>query len=109
MYFKDAHAAILVYSVTDEASFKQLPYWLEQLQEHANREDLIPIIVGNKNDVEKEDRRIDFKSGKNFAESKGLHFYETSAISNDSSVADLFKEIANKIYKGFQAEDLQDL
>jgi Ras-related protein Rab-5C len=34
--YKDAHAAVVVYSVDDEPSFAKLNYWIEQLDKHSN-------------------------------------------------------------------------
>ena len=51
---------------------------------------MVKFIVGNKSDVDKYERRIDIKSGKYMAESKGLEFFETSAILDDDSINSVF-------------------
>lgn len=58
MYYKGAHAALITYSVIDEQSFKQLGYWIKQISENANREKVLKFIVGNKNDVPNEQRKV---------------------------------------------------
>ena len=36
LYYKGAHAALIVYSVTDDTSFMSLNDWVNQLEEHNN-------------------------------------------------------------------------
>lgn len=58
LYYRGAHAALVVYSVSDDNSFQSLDDWLTQLDENGNIEKMVKIIVGNKSDVEKHERRI---------------------------------------------------
>lgn len=41
--FRDAHAALLVYDVTDQQSLRALPKWIEALRAHASPR--VPLIV----------------------------------------------------------------
>lgn len=41
--FRDAHAALLVYDVTDQLSLRALPKWIEALRAHASPR--LPLIV----------------------------------------------------------------
>lgn len=41
--FRDAHAALLVYDVTDQLSLRALPKWIEALRAHASAR--VPLIV----------------------------------------------------------------
>ena len=43
---------------------------------------MVRFVIANKSDVDKAERRIDFKQGRAYAELKGYEFFETSAISN---------------------------
>jgi small GTP-binding protein len=58
LYYRGAHAALVVYSVSDDNSFQALDDWLTQLEENGTSEKTIKIIVGNKSDVSKHERRI---------------------------------------------------
>lgn len=51
-YYKNAHGIVLVYDVSDptEASFKNVQYWMENIQKHANPSTR-KMLLGNKCDV----------------------------------------------------------
>jgi small GTP-binding protein len=59
LYYKGAHAALVCYSVIDDNSFRSLDDWLKQLDEHGSLENMVKIIIGNKCDVDKEERTIE--------------------------------------------------
>ncbi|GAA6063188.1 hypothetical protein JCM10212_006854 [Sporobolomyces blumeae] len=50
LYYRGALAAILVYDVTDEASFEDIKIWLEELRKNMSDE-LIILVVGAKADL----------------------------------------------------------
>ena len=56
----------------DDTSFKSVDEWLKKLEEHGDISKMIKIVIGNKSDVEKSERRVDIRTGKQFAESRGL-------------------------------------
>ena len=55
---------------------------------------MIKIVIGNKSDVERHERRVDIKTGKAYAETKNLQFFETSAVLNDGSISGVFEKLA---------------
>jgi GTPase SAR1 family protein len=83
--------------VTDDNSFRSLEEWLRQLDEHANIEKMIKVIVGNKCDVDKDERKINFKEGSTFAQQRGFQFFETSAIANSESINTVFSTLAQML------------
>jgi small GTP-binding protein len=46
-YYRGALGAMLVYDTTRAASFENIPRWLRELKDHANR-DIVLMMVGNK-------------------------------------------------------------
>lgn len=44
------HGVLLVYDLTDEESFKNINFWLSDLNKHAP-EKIVKILVGNKFDL----------------------------------------------------------
>ena len=63
LYYRGASAVILVYSIVDEQSFKEMGQWLQEVKRHAN-EDIIVHVVGTKTDVVAQDpnsRKIPFE------------------------------------------------
>ena len=51
MYVRDAHAAIIVYDVTNAESFEMAEKWVEEVKEAAPTECLM-VLVGNKMDTD---------------------------------------------------------
>ena len=80
-YYKNAHGAIVVYDLTNKASFENTNTWLSELKEHG--EDNIKIaLFGNKKDLENE-REILTEDSENLARNNELFFMEVSAKTNE--------------------------
>ena len=71
---------LLVYDVTDEASFSNIRNWMRNIEQHAS-DNVIKVLVGNKSDMEA-NRKVPFAKGKALADEYGIMFFETSAKSN---------------------------
>ncbi len=50
-YYRNVHAIVYVYDVTNLASFENLPGWISECDKHVLDQDLPRVIVGNKCDV----------------------------------------------------------
>ncbi|XP_020930273.1 ras-related protein Rab-17 isoform X4 [Sus scrofa] len=96
LYFRGANAALVVYDVTRKDSFLKAQQWLKDLEEEFRLGDVVVMLVGNKLDLGKE-REVAFEEGKEFAESKGLLFMETSAKLNHQ-VTEAFGAIAQELW-----------
>ena len=64
LYYRGAHAALIVYSVIDDNSYRSVDDWLKQLEDHGTYDQMVKIVIGNKSDVSKDERRVEFKQGK---------------------------------------------
>lgn len=93
MYYRGAQAAILCYSIIDEATFTEIDYWASNLKENAGP-DVELFLVGNKCDLEK-DRAVSEDKGNAKASSIGAQFFETSALTG-SGIEDLFTTLSKK-------------
>ena len=98
LYYRDAQVALLTYDITNEASFTGIEFWIEELKYKVENENMILCLVGNKSDVNDEDRKITKIQGKKFADDNNMLFYETSAKNGDG-VKELFNEVAKKAYE----------
>ena len=79
-YYRGAHGILLLYDITDKDSFKNLNNWLIEIERNASK-NVLRILIGNKCDLE-DKREISFNQGKEFADTYGLKFIETSAKKN---------------------------
>ena len=79
-YYRGAHGILLLYDVTDKDSFKNLSNWLIEIEKNASK-NVLKVLIGNKSDLE-DKRVVSFNQGKEFADTYGLKFIETSAKKN---------------------------
>ena len=98
LYYRDAQVAILTYDVTNESSLESLNYWLNELNDKVEIDNMVLCLAGNKNDVDPSEKRIPTSKGKAFAEEHNMIFFETSAKTG-SGVKELFQTIATKEYE----------
>ena len=98
LYYRDAQVAILTYDVTNEQSLESLNYWLNELNDKVEVDNMILCLAGNKNDVESSKKMVPTSKGKAFAEEHNMIFYETSAKTG-AGVKELFQAIAAKEYE----------
>jgi len=77
-YYRGANGIIIVYDVTDQNSFNNVPAgWAPEVEKNAP-EGVVKLIVGTKSDLA-DNRVISFEQGKELAASCGALFMETSA------------------------------
>ncbi|GMO17857.1 MAG: hypothetical protein Ta2E_09000 [Mycoplasmoidaceae bacterium] len=100
MYYRNSHATILVFDVTERGSFDQLPYWIEQVKYQAWDKTIIHICA-NKVDLE-EERKVDFLKLKKLAHDHEIGFSETSAVKG-KGIEQMFEDILAQI------ENLSDI
>ncbi|XP_024944536.1 ras-related protein Rab-37 isoform X3 [Cephus cinctus] len=76
-YYRDAHALLLLYDVTNKTSFDNIRAWLVEIREYAH-EDVVIMLLGNKADCGAE-RAIKREDGERLAREYKVPFMETSA------------------------------
>lgn len=83
-----------MYDVTDQESFNNVKQWLQEIDRYAN-ENVNKLLVGNKSDLVNK-KVVEFAAAKEFADSLGIPFLETSA-KNASNVEEAFLTMARQI------------
>lgn len=92
-YLRGLHGCFIVYDITDKESFEKLNNWIEYYNDFNQYKEKNMIILGNKVD-KAEKRKISFKEAKDFADSKNLLYFETSAL-NMQNVNEAFQAMIN--------------
>jgi len=91
MYYRGSLGAVLVFDLTNYASFEHLPQWIEEVR--ANIKSEIPLLlVGNKSDLT-DQRAVSIEEINNFTRDFNLYYMETSAKTGDG-VGDCFYILA---------------
>lgn len=98
-YYRNAHAAVFVYSVSEASSLHYLSQWIKDTQNFAPN--ATRMLIGNKIDMEP--MEVDELTSKSFAKAHefDLHFH-TSCKSN-SGISDAFEQLAIALHKPKQA------
>ena len=94
--YRRALGIMLVYDVTNEASFMNISKWMDKIAENANKE-VAKILVANKCDLEGK-RKISQEAGESFADAFGISYIEVSALSN-RNVEEAFITLARNILR----------
>lgn len=93
-YYRGAHGIIVVYDTTDLESFNNVKQWLHEIDRYAS-DNVNKLLVGNKSDLTSK-RAVSFDQAKEFADSLGIEFIETSA-KNATNVEKAFLMMASQI------------
>ncbi|XP_022447104.1 ras-related protein Rab-1B isoform X2 [Neophocaena asiaeorientalis asiaeorientalis] len=93
-YYRGAHGIIVVYDVTDQESYANVKQWLQEIDRYAS-ENVNKLLVGNKSDLTTK-KVVDNTTAKEFADSLGIPFLETSA-KNATNVEQAFLTMAAEI------------
>ena len=95
-FYRNSSLAILVYSIDQRDSFRELELWIKELRLN-NSPDTKLVLVGNKLDLENK-RQIQYEEGKQLADVYGFaDFFETSAKTGEN-IAKMFLKIGNILY-----------
>lgn len=99
LYIKSGKGFLLVYSVTDENSLKELLALREQVLRIKDSENVPMVLIGNKCDLD-DDRVLSIDDGIKVSQQWGLvPFYETSAMYKtnvDEAFVDVVRQIMRK-------------
>ena len=116
-YYKTTDVAIFVYSINNLNSFKNINNWFNEFNDKGNNDNntieekkTIKILLGNKNDLEKE-REVTYDMGEKFKNEKKFYFFKEincsyknknkDNLKENDLVKNLFFEIGKIIYKEY--------
>lgn len=90
VFYRDASIGILVYDITNEKSYEELNFWMNQLKKNASK-DIIIGICGNKSDLYLKEK-VDEEKARKFADSNNCEFTLTSA-KNGNGIYEIFQKL----------------
>ena len=95
-YYKGADGIVLVYDVTDEASYEKIKDWMDQILSNTQQEEIGLVLLGNKCDMEP--RNVTEDQGKKMAEELKISYFETSALTGQG-IKEAFGQLTRDIMK----------
>lgn len=97
-FYRDSHAVIIVYDITNSDSFEHVKDWVREIKENTtDSEKLVRYLVGNFCD-KTDERKITKEEAQKACEEFGLQqYYETSAFTGEN-VVELFTNITKHLY-----------
>ena len=94
-FIKDSNIVILVYDITNRASFLELNYWLNVSREELQNEAIFGVL-GNKIDLFN-DCQVEKEEAEEYAKKIGALFTETSAKENPIGFRNFIKQLLEKL------------
>lgn len=91
MYYRNAHAAILVFDVTNKESYEALEQWANNLEEKTTTEIKL-FIAGNKCDLD--NRQVTEEEAREFSFKRGAIAYVETSAKTGTGVLELFTKVA---------------
>ncbi len=106
LYYRDANAAILVFSYDEADSLDSLGNWIEELGDRINCDDIIIKIAANKHDLydkcEKKILHEDILHKLKDFDSNKFEIFDTSAKTG-KNIHEIFEKIAQDCYQRFHS------
>ena len=93
-YYKNAHAIIILYDITELSSFEHIKNWMIEIDKFG-KQGVLKIIAGNKKDLE-EKRQVSKEMAESYAEKNGIKFIEVSA-KDSTNIEKLFFDIVKEL------------
>lgn len=97
-YMRKGHGFIIVYSVTDQQSFRQVRRFYTQILRARDRDSYPMILAANKIDLVQQ-RVVTPEDGQNLAQELGVQYIETSAKNPPVNVDLIFHDLIRIIRK----------
>jgi len=94
-YIRDSSVAVVVYDISNRASFLNTTKWVEDVRAERGN-DVVICLVGNKTDLGNDKRQITTEEGEEKAKKEGLLFMECSAKAG-YNVKSLFRKLATSL------------
>ncbi|XP_033223152.1 ras-related protein Rab-21 [Belonocnema kinseyi] len=94
IYYRMSNGAILVYDITDKASFQKVKNWVKELKKMLGS-DICLAIAGNKVDLEKE-RNVSIEEAEEYANQVGASHFSTSAKLNQN-IEEMFFDLTKRM------------
>lgn len=98
-FYRNTSLTLMIYSVNDENSFKDLSLWVKDVKNNTDKGQPI-FLIGNKIDIK--DKIVKEEEVKAFVQEKDIQYSNVVSARTGERVEDIFIEIAKFLYKECQ-------
>lgn len=105
MYFRGIVGCLLVFDVTNRASFDSITHWLEISRKMTPKECVV-VLVGTKADLEDE-RQVSTTEGREFATAHNIPLFFEASAKNSAQVDLAFSSCAQMIFEKIKTKQKQ--
>jgi len=102
-YYTNMNAAVMVYDVSDEQSYIDLPNWVGDVKRYGR--DAVMMILANKTDLG--NGKIDLEEAQSYAEANQCKFFAVSA-KDGSKIDDAFQALVEAVVEKKKAQVAAD-
>lgn len=95
MYYRGARAAVIVYDVTSEQSFKEAGEWLAEFREKGQPSAIV-VAAANKIDLA-DSRAVSREEGEDFAFQNQMEFTKETSALTGAGVNELFEDLTRQL------------
>lgn len=96
MYYRNAHAALVVYSVGNKDSFDRAVKWIEELRRQSDNHTII-ILAGNKSDIPDHTKQVSLEDAQSVADKMDVEYHTTCSAKSGAGIEELFEEIGKRL------------
>ena len=98
-FYRNSSLAVIVFSITDHASFDSIDQWLKELKSNSSP-DIKIFLIGNKVDLENQ-RAVSTEQGKNLQNDYNLDLFVESSAKDGKNTEYIFVEAAKLLYNDY--------
>lgn len=98
IYYRNASAAFVIFSVVSEESFASVNEWVKDFKTSAGEETVVAVIANKLDLAESSSEKVDIKSARDWAEERGFVFHTVSAMTG-SGVQDAYRALIKRIFE----------
>ena len=94
--FKGADGIVLMYDISNYQTFKHIKGWISNIKDSIDINKIALVVVGNKNDLPDDEKKVDEESKKKFEEENNMKIIDASAKTN-LNVSESFITLIDKM------------
>ena len=98
-FYRNSSLAVIVFSITDHASFDSIDQWLKELKSNSSP-DIKIFLIGNKIDLESQ-RAVSYEQGQNLKNDYNLDYFVESSAKDGKNTEAIFVEAAKILYNDY--------